>query len=104
MKAEVFESKPRWPGAPPICLHTNLPAFDSMDDYGKFEKKNMPGAKALIKWNCSKCGKVHVWTIGASDPAGASSGTGRSSKLSQSENYLKHIYRKLSLRQKPAET
>ena len=101
MSAEIFETKPRWPGAPPICIKYNLPAFESVEAFGKWESKNCPGGKTVLKWKCSACGMLHVWGVGYGDPAGGSSGTGRGSKLTQSEDYLNRLHRRLHLRQKP---
>lgn len=103
MPQEKFEAKPRWVGAPPICLHTNLMAFDDPSDFYKFESRNCPGNKTVMKWKCSKCNKFHFWGVGAGDPAGSSSGTGRSSKLIQSETYVTAIHRRFALKRKPAE-
>lgn len=78
-KAQLFETKPRWLGAPKICIAANLPAFDSPADWEKFHAANSPGNSVKRMWQCEACGKWHVWTV-ACDPSGASSGTGRSSK------------------------
>jgi hypothetical protein len=76
---QLFEAKPRWPGAPPICLHANLPAFETFDAWKDFYERNAPGCKVERTWLCDVCHHYHGWSI-APDPSGSSSGTGRSSK------------------------
>lgn len=44
-----------------------------------FVKANGPSCKVLLEWECTGCGHWHCETS-APDPAGASSGNGRSSK------------------------
>jgi len=78
MKA-LFEKKPRWPGAPPICIAVNLPALDTLADLNSFLKKNGPACKVEQTWQCETCKKWHAKTQ-PPDPAGSSSGVGRSSK------------------------
>lgn len=78
-RAGVFEKKPRWPGAPPICEKANLPAFPSKEAYMHWHERNGPGCSVKRVWECDACGWYHADTV-APDPAGASSGTGRSNK------------------------
>lgn len=78
-RKDLFEAKPRWPGAPKMCLHANLPAFKTTKDWDQFHATNSPGNKVVRVWLCEVCEHWHAWTI-ACDPAGGSSGTGRSSK------------------------
>jgi hypothetical protein len=76
---ELFEAKPRWPGAPPICIAANLPAFASRQAWDDFHAANSPGNRVVRVWRCDTCQHWHAHTI-ACDPSGSSSGTGRSSK------------------------
>jgi hypothetical protein len=71
--------KPRWPGGPKICPTANLPAFTSKDGLSRFLKANGPSCKVLREYLCESCGHWHAHTS-APDPAGGSSGNGRSSK------------------------
>lgn len=71
--------KPRWAGGPKICARANLPAFESAESMRAFHKSNGPSCKVLLEWECTGCGHWHNYTL-APDPAGGSSGTGRSSK------------------------
>lgn len=75
----VFEAKPRWPGAPPICLKARLPAFLTREDYNRWHERNGPGCTVKRVWKCDYCQHWHADTV-APDPTGGSSGTGRSSK------------------------
>lgn len=75
----LFEEKPRWPGAPPICIAANLPAFPSKSDLDAFLRRNGPSCKVVRAGVCGACNHWHAETI-APDPAGGSSGNGRSSK------------------------
>jgi hypothetical protein len=76
---QKFEEKPRWPGAPKICLHANLPAFLTWGDASAFN--DSLGSKAIqLKWNCWFCGYWHYWSK-ESAPAGQSSGTTRESPV-----------------------
>lgn len=95
-----FEAKPRWPGAPRICRTANLPAFDTLADYAKWEGANCPNTKVIFKWKCSRCGCYHVWSVGG-DPAGSSGGTGRSSKLATDAEYENTIRARFGLQLKP---
>lgn len=77
--AEIFEPTPRWPGGPPHCHAANLPAFPTEKALDAFLKKNSPSCHVIWKWLCNKCQHWHARTS-APDPAGQSSGTGRSQK------------------------
>lgn len=78
LKSPLFERLPRWPGAPNICIHANLPAFATQPELTAWQELNNPGAKA-VNWQCNVCQHWHGWTW-APDPAGQSSGTTRSAK------------------------
>lgn len=71
--------KPRWPGGPPICTVTNLPAFDSVESLAAFRDASAPGGHIIAQWKCTACGLWHYWSAGH-DPAGASSGMTRTGK------------------------
>lgn len=77
--SELFEPTPRWPGAPPICEATNRLAFQSRADWEFFHRANGPSCKVKKVWLCPHCEHWHAITV-APDPAGSSSGSGRSSK------------------------
>lgn len=72
--------KARWAGGPKICSEANLPAFVDEASMRAFHKANGPSCKVLKEWECAACGHWHMKTL-APDPAGASSGNGRSSKF-----------------------
>jgi len=61
VKAYPFETKPRWKGAPLICLKERLPAFETKADY---EKWRMPGINVKRIWKCSFCKYYHAETGG----------------------------------------
>jgi len=73
---QVFEAKPRWPGAPLICLKANLPAFETMPLLNAFLEENGPSCQVVKKGKCEFCGQYHAATI-APAPAGRTSGTSR---------------------------
>jgi hypothetical protein len=75
----IFEPIPRWPGSPSICIEANLPAFETQEMSESFRSENGPSCKVLRVWQCDWCGLWHMQTQ-APDPAGKSSGTGRSQK------------------------
>lgn len=75
----LFEAKPRWPGAPPICIATNRLAHKSKEAWQEFYDTNCPRLKIIKLWVCEVCGCWHSIGV-APDPSGDSSGTGRSSK------------------------
>lgn len=72
----VFEAKPRWPGAPPICLAENLPSFQDEKAIATFYERYAPRCHILIKWQCESCSQWHAWAKPPS-PAGETSGTTR---------------------------
>lgn len=72
-------SSPRWRGGPEICTAANLPAFKTREEMKAFHAKNGPSCKVLREFECRECGHWHMTTV-APDPAGSSSGVGRSSK------------------------
>lgn len=78
LKNPHFERLPRWPGAPNICIHANLPAFETEKQLQDWQELNNPGAKSE-NWKCNVCLHWHGWTFGP-DPAGQSSGTTRTQK------------------------
>jgi len=79
MKKSPFEEKPRWPGAPLICLEARLPAFETKEAYNYWHERNGPGVHVKRIWKCPFCKYYHADTVGPS-PAGDSSGTGRNTK------------------------
>lgn len=81
MSTELFEAKPRWKGAPPICIAANLMAFKTRSDLDEYRSSIGMEAYGFVKqpWKCEKCNHLHY--VGkVPNPAGDSSGTGRSSK------------------------
>jgi hypothetical protein len=75
----------RWPGGPKICPVTNLPAFVDAKALADFQTKNAPSCKVVHKGLCKHCGHWHAKTV-APDPAGASSGNGRSTSFATLNN------------------
>lgn len=81
MKAgQIFEEKPRWPGAPKICLATNRMAFATKADMDNFRKAiAMDGYPPGKVWECNYCKHIHY--EGATPcPSGHTSGTTRKQK------------------------
>jgi hypothetical protein len=75
----LFEARPRWDGAPPVCLFANRMAFKTRAELTAFRDTYAPNLGLVRVWRCDVCRHLHH--IGKSpDPAGSSSGTGRSSK------------------------
>ncbi len=76
----LFESKPRWAGAPPVCIATNRMAFKDRAEMDAYRASIGMSAWAPKRVGvCKICGHWHY--VGASpDPSGDSSGTGRSKK------------------------
>lgn len=72
---DLFESKPRWPGAPKICVFENLPAFED-DRALKAFNETCGDHGVLLKWRCTSCGCLHFYADPPA-PAGGSSGTKR---------------------------
>lgn len=54
----LFES-PRWKDGPPLCVATNLPAFDSEADLRFFLARYSPRADIERIGKCRVCGKWH---------------------------------------------
>jgi hypothetical protein len=77
--AHLFEDKPRWNGAPLVCLAANRMAFDNRAELAAFREANAPRLGLVKVWRCKICGALH-YIPKSPDPAGESSGTGRSSK------------------------
>jgi len=75
----ALESKPRGPNIPLVCIATNLPAHPSAKHYNAWHEQFGTSCKVHRVWQCESCGMWHAETS-APDPAGSSSGTGRSSK------------------------
>ena len=73
---EAFEQKPRWPGAPPICIRANLLAFESSAAMMKWIDDKIGPYIVQLKWQCSACRMWHNWGHGIG-PSGGSSGTKR---------------------------
>jgi len=72
----LFESKPRWPNAPKICLATNRPGFPDEASLALYIAKNCPAVRVVRKGRCGVCGMLHF--IGrAPAPSGDSSGSSR---------------------------
>lgn len=69
---------PRWQNGPHICRAANLPAFETRGELDAFLKKYAPSCKVIDAFQCEVCKMFHARTL-APDPAGGSSGTGRSS-------------------------
>lgn len=76
---EIFESTPRWPGAPRICLEANLPAFDTPGDAKDWFETRAPGVHMESPKLCMFCGLFHCGSA-ARGPAGESSGSSRYQK------------------------
>lgn len=74
--SEIFEPKPRFKGCPPICLATNLPAFDTRAHARAFHQANGPACHVENDRLCKACGKWHYDSI-APSPGGESSGMSR---------------------------
>lgn len=70
---------PVWRNGPKVCSFTMLPAFETQAALRAFHKANGPSVKVLREGKCRECGHWHMATQ-AADPAGGSSGVGRSSK------------------------
>jgi len=56
---QVFEDQLRWPGAPPICLQDNLPAFLDRFEMIKFHEETNPGTIITRYWRCPFCKHLH---------------------------------------------
>lgn len=78
VQGPVFEAGERFPGCPPICTATNLPAHASKEVANVFHTVNGPSCKVVKLWKCDACGLWHMDTQ-APAPAGGSSGNERTS-------------------------
>jgi len=61
---ETLDTKPRFKGAPPLCLKHNLPAFVTADAMEEFLKETGPSVKVRKKWLCDFCSHYHAETYG----------------------------------------
>lgn len=59
MNLKLFETKPRWIGAPKICTYENLPSFKDIKSAKKFLEDQNPSASFLIYWLCIVCEHYH---------------------------------------------
>lgn len=71
----VFEPKPRWPGAPKICIKENLPAFESEAKLKKYANE-LPAMSIVDTWKCEHCGWLH-YHESMRPPSGSSAGKSR---------------------------
>lgn len=84
LDAKLFEP-PRWKGGPVICHQANLPAFSSRElALAWLSAPNKTNPQYEVRhvekiWQCDFCKWWHM-DIKPRDPAGSSSGQGRSSK------------------------
>lgn len=76
MSRKIFEPKPRWEGAPRICLYENAPAFKSEKEMGAYHTRYYPACPIYRKWLCPVCNGWHFFAD-EMPPAGGSSGTQR---------------------------
>lgn len=74
--SDLFEPKPRWLGAPKICLKENLPAFETWKKADAFHEANSPGSRYVRQWQCSFCDCWH-YLAKPRPPSGDSSGSSR---------------------------
>jgi len=81
----TFEPRERFPGCPPICNLSNLPAHESYAAAMEFHERHGPSCKVLKVVQClpasgepwaGHCRKWHLHSV-APAPAGASSGSTR---------------------------
>lgn len=73
MNPANFETQPRWPGAPLICIAENRPAFPTKEDALAFHEKVSPGNHIVRIGKCPKCDYWH-YTFKPRAPSGDSSG------------------------------
>jgi hypothetical protein len=78
MSAKVlFEEKPRWPGAPKICIEKNLPAFETRTDLDTYMNRYAPTGFVIVRLGkCPACKRWHRWAI-HEGPSGGSNGDTR---------------------------
>ena len=72
--SELFESKPRWPGAPLICIAQNRPAFPTKKEALAFHERVGVGNHIVKIGKCETCQHWH-YTFRPRPPAGDSSGS-----------------------------
>jgi len=77
--AHLFSEQPPFRGAPLVCLAANRMAFDNRAQMTECREANAPRLGLVKVWRCKVCGCLH-YIPKSPDPAGESSGTGRSSK------------------------
>jgi len=76
----IFEATPRWKNAPKFCIATHRMAFATEKELHAFRSKIGMSAYPTGKvWKCETCAHFH-YDGATPNPAGDSSGTGRSSK------------------------
>jgi len=76
----IFEPTPRWKNAPKFCIAAHRMAFATEKELHAFRSKIGMSAYPIKKlWKCEHCDCFHYDGC-APNPAGDSSGTGRSSK------------------------
>jgi hypothetical protein len=69
VKTSIFESTPRWPGAPPICAAANLPSFTTAKEAVDFNEGN--GHPPILKsWRCRACCGWHYYSGAHGDTNG----------------------------------
>lgn len=79
MSQAIFEAAHRWPGAPPVCVYENLPAFESTDAVNDYRALYCPSVTVFDVWLCQRCNRWH-FTATEMPGSGASSGTARKCK------------------------
>ena len=60
MTIPIFETKPRWVGAPPICNARNLPAFKDGAEIKRYKANRCPSSSVAHTYVCKDCGLIHV--------------------------------------------
>lgn len=76
----LFEPKPRWPGAPPVCVAENRMAFKDQAALHAYRASiGMSAYPPAEVWRCGTCSHLHYVGV-APSPSGESSGTSRSAK------------------------
>jgi len=65
---QVFEDQLRWPGAPPICLYENLPAFLDRSEMLQFHDDTNPSTTITLYWRCKVCKHLHYQTADSTMP------------------------------------
>lgn len=70
--------EPLWPGGPPICSFSNLPAFETESELKAFMDQHF--GSALAKWRCIYCQCWHYWAK-PHPPSGSSNGDERGYRI-----------------------